>query len=156
MTNPTHLKGLAEREVILDAIYRVCLGCDTNDAELFLSAFIKNDFSFARNDEVHQGREAVIQNVFTPVSKLETQHVISNVRIDVEEDADSGHAITYMTAQHHLPGEAMDPLKTGLYGGTTNFVDLVRDDDGDWKVKKWVMRITWIQGDVSIVGLPKE
>ena len=156
MAHPTLLKQLYPREAIADAIYRATLAFDTNNRDLFRSAWVKNDSIFVRNGaQVYEGLEAVMENVFESVAKLETQHSISNIRIELQEGAKTAHVITYMLAQHHRPGEAMDPTKKGLIGGTMNEVDLILDEkDGLWKMKKWAMNITWIDGDVSIVGLP--
>lgn len=127
----------------------------TNDAELYKSAWVNEISSFDRNGLVYEGLDAIMENIFTPVSKLETQHMISNIRIELEDGAKTAHMVTYMLAQHYRPGEAMDPARKGLFGMTTNLVDLVLDDeDGLWKMKRWVMKINWIEGDASIVGLP--
>ena len=155
MTHPVRLQQLGVRGAIADAIHRAVLAFDTNDSELFLSAIVKDKISFSRNDELHEGLDAVMRNVFEHVTNLETQHTISNVRIDVDESADTARMVTYMNAQHHREGEAMDPSKEGLIGGATNVVNLLMDgDSGLWKITKWKMNINWIQGDPSIVGLP--
>lgn len=104
---------------------------------------------------MYEGLDAVMRDVFEHVSRLETQHTISNIRIDVDDSANTARMVTYMIAQHHREGEAMDPSKEGLIGGATNSVSLLMDgESGLWKITKWEMNISWIQGNPSIVGLP--
>ena len=153
MAHPIILKQLSPREAIADAIYRITLAFDTNDKELFKSA-VDEQIIFDRNGQVVEGVDAVMQNIFLPLSKLETHHSISSVRTDFEDGASSAHAITYVIAQHHRDGEAMDPSKKGLLGGTMNRFDLVLEGKtGLWKITKCVMDIKWMDGDASIVGM---
>jgi hypothetical protein len=156
MAHSTLLKQLTLREAITDAIYRATHAFDTNDKDLFQSAWVKNGPIFVRNRaQVFEGLEAVMENIFDPVAKLETQHSVSNIRIELDNDAKAAHMVANMIAQHHRSGEAMDPTKKGLIGGAMNEVDLVLDDEsGLWRMTKWVMNITWIDGDISIVSLP--
>ena len=155
MAHPTNILKLSDREAIADVIYRVCLAFDTNDIKLFHSAVIKDKITINRDNEERIGLESVMQNVFNPVSALDTHHSISNIRIEHENGATTAHMVTYMLAQHHRKGEAMDPRKEGLIGGTTNSINVELDEtDKLWKMTKWDMHINWISGDASIVGLP--
>jgi hypothetical protein len=154
MAHPIVLKHLSPREAIADAIYRITLGFDTNDTELFKSA-VDTNITFDRNGQLVEGLDAVVQNIFAPLAKLETHHSISSVRTDFEDGAKAAHAVTYTIAQHYREGEAMDPSKKGLMGGTMNRFDLVlHGKTGLWKITKCVMDIKWMEGDASIVGLP--
>lgn len=153
MAYPIALKQLSPREAVADAIFRITLAFDTNDTDLFKSAVDAN-IIFDRNGQLVEGLDAVMQNIFTPLTKLETHHSISSVRSDFEDVANAAHAVTYMIAQHYREGEAMDPSKKGLMGGTMNHFDLALDGKtGLWKITKCVMNIKWMEGDASIVGL---
>jgi hypothetical protein len=153
MAHPIVIKHLSPREAIADAIYRITLGFDTNDTDLFKSAVDAN-IIFDRNGQLVEGLDAVMQKIFTPLAKLETHHSISSVRSDFEDGMDVAHAVAYMIAQHYREGEAMDPSKKGLMGGTMNHFDLGLDGEtGLWKITKCVMNIKWMEGDASIVGL---
>lgn len=155
IVNLIPLKHLTAREAIADAIHRAVLAFDTNDQDLFQSAWTTDSPVFVRNGTSHTGLIAVTENIFGAVAKLETQHSISNIRIELDDSGNKAHMVTHMIAQHHRPGEAMDPTKKGLLGRTINHVDLVlSDESGLWRMTKWDMNITWIDGDVSIVGLP--
>lgn len=155
MPHPTLLQQLNTSEAITDALYRAVLAFDTNDAKLFQSAWAKDNATFNRNGQLIKGMDAIMQNIFGVVAKLETHHCISNIRIRLEDDTKTAHMTTHMIAQHHREGEGMDPSKKGLIGGTLNTIDLVFDSEADlWKMTSWDMKITWIDGDASIVGLP--
>jgi molybdopterin synthase catalytic subunit len=39
--------------------------------------------------------------------------------------------------------------------GGEYFVDLVKERDGLWKIKKWTMKVIWSQGDRSIIQRPR-
>ena len=111
MAHPVRLQQLDDRESIADAIHRAVSAFDTNDPELFLSAVVKDRIGFSRNDELYEGLDAVMRDVFEHVSRLEMQHTISNIRIDVDDRASTARMVTCMIAQHHREGEAMDPSK---------------------------------------------
>lgn len=153
MAYPVVLNQLSPREAVADAIYRITLGFDTNDIDLFKSA-VDDKIIFDRDGRLVEGLDAVMQNIFVPIANLQTHHSISSVRTDFEDGTNVAHAIAYMIAQHYREGEAMDPSKKGLMGGTMNHFDLALDGKtGLWKITKCTMNIKWMEGDASIVGL---
>ena len=147
------LASLIPHEAVVDALYRGVIGLDTNDSALFESAWAKDNPCFDRDGTILDGMDAINQNLFEPVSHMDSHHTISNVRVDVKDGADTAYMTTYAIAQHCRRGEATDPTTKGLLAGTMYFIDLVKDgSDGLWKMKKWAMKINWIEGDVSIVA----
>lgn len=152
MANPITLTNLSPREAVVDALYRAVLGLDTNDAAMFESAWAKDKPTFVRGDTVWEGMETINKNLFDLVASMDTHHTVSNIRVDMKEGGSTASMTTYTLAQHHRAGEGMDPTKKGLMGGTTYFVDLVKDSgDGLWKMKKWELKLNWCDGDISVI-----
>lgn len=153
MANPITLTNLTPREAVVDALYRAVEGLDSNDAAMFESAWAKDNPCFVRGDTVWEGMENINKNLFSLVSTMDTHHTIGNARVVIKEDGNTAYMTTYALAQHHRGGEGMDPTKKGLLGGTTYYVDLVKDsDDGLWKMKKWALKLNWCDGDLSVVA----
>ena len=152
MAHPITLASLSPREAMQDALYRGVIGLDTNDSALFESAWAKDQPCFDREGTIFNGMDEINKNLWEPVSHLDSHHTISNVRVNLKEGADTAYLTGYAIAQHYRGGEGKDPTKQGLLGGTMYFVDLVKDsDDGMWKIKKWAMKICWVEGDLSVV-----
>jgi hypothetical protein len=56
----------------------------------------------------------------------------------------------YAQAQHYRKGEGIQTDAKNLLSGSMYFLDLVKEGEL-WKIKKWDMKLTWLQGDASIV-----
>ncbi|MCJ1304227.1 hypothetical protein MMC08_007039 [Hypocenomyce scalaris] len=155
MSHPHTLTSLTPREAITDALYRALIGFDRNDISIFNSAFAGEDVIF----ELHSGDRRIINGlsairtqVLDLVGPMDTTHMISNVRVDVQDGADTASLTAYALAQHCLPGKGKEPDAEKYLVGGEYWVDLVRDEaDGVWKMKKWVLDIIWGQGDVSVM-----
>ena len=81
--------------------------------------------------------------------------MISNVRVDVKDGADTAFLTAYALAQHCPPGKGIEPDGPKLLVGSEYLVDLVKDEgDGLWKIKKWVLNVSWRQGDASVMQTP--
>ncbi|URN01174.1 nuclear transport factor 2 family protein [Actinomadura madurae] len=75
-----------------------------------------------------------------------TNHVVSNIRIELEEDV--AHCRAYVLAYHHLR-EAPGPVDYCSMRGNWQ-LKLVRTESG-WRIRKWgVRRIGPIDGDDSL------
>lgn len=154
MAYPITIKGLTPREAVADALHRSMLGFDTNERSLLESAFVKDeDTSIVLDKEVVQGwtaMEARIGGIFALVST----HVISNVRVVLEDNdhpqaaSMTAHAIAY----HIRPDEVFTPEDSSYTNGTLYSMNLVKDAaDGLWKIKKWEIQRLWTSGDRAIV-----
>jgi hypothetical protein len=158
MSYPHILHSVTPREAITDAIYRVLLGLDRYDISIFNSAFAGEDIIF----ELRDGNTRTITSVsawrkeiLDHIGPMDTTHMISNVRVDIKEGADTASLTSYVVAQHCLPGTGRDPNSPKYLVGAEYFTDLVRDDtDGLWKIKKWVVDTIWSQGDASVMPKP--
>ena len=152
MLHTINVSPLTPREAVADALYRAVIGLDTDDLKMFESAFTSSA-TFQSDDRVMNGFESIKKDLFEPLVQMDTHHTIGNVRVDIKADERTAHMTTYTLAQHHRKGESMDPAKKGLLGGTTYFIDVVKDDsDGLWKIEKWVLKIYWCDGDLSVVA----
>lgn len=81
--------------------------------------------------------------------------MLSNIRVDVKEGADTASLVAYALAQHCPPGRGKEPDGPKYLTGGEYWIDLVRDEsDGLWKIKKWVLDIVWRQGDASVMQRP--
>lgn len=159
MALPTNLSGLTPREAVADAMYRAIYGADTNDYNLFASAWAKdtpdsNTFTRPLGNETLDmtGMTEINEKLWGPLSKLDTHHTLGNVRVDIKDDGKTAYLTTYSLAQHHRLGEGPDVEKKGMLAGTTYFVDIVKEEDGVWRMKKWAVGINWLEGDLSIVA----
>ena len=157
MAHTLSLKSLTPSEAVADALHRAILGLDTNDSTLFESAWDKDEACFDRDGTVLDGWDAISEHLYQTVSKLESHHTIGNIRVDLKDD-ETAHMTAYTIARHDRVGEATDPTKKGLVGGSIYSIDLVKDkgspsgpDRGLWKMRKWAMKICWVEGNVSVV-----
>jgi hypothetical protein len=155
MTSSISLTGLSTREAIADALYRGVQGIDTNNVSLFKSALVDlKEFTFEVNGFGLQGEEAVMGTIFNFVGPMDTLHTISNIRIDVKDDAaDTAVMTAYAVARHHRKGEGPDPTTPHLTTGGIYTLDLVQDrSDGLWKARKWAANFIWRDGDESVTA----
>lgn len=153
MSLPTSLSSLGVREAITDAVYRCVLGLDTDDKALFDSAFTP-DASFDLNGNVMSGLDAIHTGCYDSVSKLDTTHFISNVRVNVRDDGDSTTASMTASAlaQHYRRKQGTEAGATRLLTGSLYFLELVKDgEDGLWKIKHWKLQLVWTEGDWGVM-----
>ena len=152
MALPASLPSLGVREAITDAIYRCVLGLDTDDKALFDSAFTP-DASFDLNGKVMSGLDAIHTGCYDPISRLDTTHFISNVRVNVREDGDSTASMTASAlAQHYRHKQGTEPGATRFLTGGLYFLELVKDgQDGLWKIKHWKLQPVWTEGDRGVM-----
>ena len=151
MAHPTSLSGLGVREAITDALYRCVLGLDTNDRALFDSAFTQ-DASFDLNGSVMSGLDAIHTGCYDSISKLDTTHFISNVRVNVQEGDSTASMTTSALAQHYRHKQGTEAGATRLLTGSLYFIELVRaDKDGLWKMKNWKLQLVWAEGDWGVM-----
>lgn len=154
MSYPLRLTSLTPREAVADALYRVCIGLDRNDAPLFDSAWAGEDVYLA----VHDGEDRIFKslaeihaNGLSRVGPMDTTHIASNVRVELQDGASIASLTAYVLAQHAAPGRGKIPGAPKFLVGGEVAMDLVRDQsDGLWKITKWIFDIIWRQGDISV------
>lgn len=147
---PPHLPNLSPNEAIIDALYRAVLGLDTNNSELFNSAFFE-DASFSVNGETLQGRASLNDGMFARIAPLNTTHFITNVRVNAHDGGSKASLTASSLAQHFRPGEGYQGEQNRLTGALY-YLELEKDEgDGLWKSKNFKMQTAWAQGERLIV-----
>lgn len=159
MSRNLSLPSLTPREAVADAMYRALIAFDRNDPSIFDSVFAEEDVTLELNAserKSYTGLSAIRTGLFDRLGPMDTTHMVSNVRVDVEDGADTAFLTAYTQGQHCPPGRGreLDGPKYLACGETS--LSLVRDGkDGLWKIKKWVTEVIWAQGDPSVMqGLP--
>ncbi len=159
MSNPhtLTLTSLTQREAITDALYRAIIAFDHNDIPALNSAAVE-DVVFQLYDRetktVLQSSNSLTEirdGVLAHVGPMDTTHTITNIRIDVKDGADTASLTANALAQHCPPGRGKEPNGPKLLVGGEYRIDLVKVEDGLWKIKKWVLDIIWRQGDASVM-----
>lgn len=150
MADSRLLNELTPRDAVADTLHRAILGLDGNDHALFKSACLANeDMVFVGGGFSVTGWDA-INALFSRAFELITMHVISNVRVAFQ-DANTAwltaHAVSY-----HVRPEDKDSVEERSYTGYSLYdVEVVRDGDGGWKIKKWEIRLLRTTGDKAII-----
>ncbi|PWY81395.1 hypothetical protein BO83DRAFT_434748 [Aspergillus eucalypticola CBS 122712] len=151
---PTTLPALPLREAIVDPVYRAVLSFDGNDLPLFESAFFE-DAAFDLNGNVMEGRAAIKSGSWDNVSKLDTTHFLSNVRINLpSEDSTTATVTASALAQHFRTGQGNQPDTTRLTSGSLYSIDVAKDPadvNGLWRIKLWRMKLVWTEGDWGVM-----
>ncbi|UPK97366.1 hypothetical protein LCI18_008301 [Fusarium solani-melongenae] len=134
--------SLSDREAIPDALYRSILGLDSNDKTIFESAWHQDaEFIFDGTPPV-QGLAAILATTFQYVGAgLDTTHMVSNVRIDLKDGADTAKMTAHALAQHYRKDEGRKPEAPRFLTGNMYWIDLIKDkSDGLWKMTKFDLR----------------
>jgi hypothetical protein len=146
---PAKLAGaLTEREAIADALYRAVLAFDYADEALLLSA-ITEDISFEMPGSSAKGIPEIKAAVFDRVSKLDTTHFISNIRVSIES-AIAAKVTCSAMAQHVRPGKGFEPGPNKFTSGGMYLCDVVKVGDL-WKIKSWKAHFLWVDGDPTVM-----
>ncbi|KAF5659330.1 hypothetical protein FDENT_13944 [Fusarium denticulatum] len=141
--------GLAEREAISDALYRAVLAFDHADEALLLSAITEDIVAEMLGSTAHRTAEFKAA-VFDRVSKLDTTHFLSNVRINIASSS-TATATCSALAQHVRSGQGTDPSSAKLTSGAFYTCDMVKVGS-PWKMKTWKANIIWLDGDSTVLA----
>lgn len=155
MSYPHSLSSLTPREAIIDAAYRAIISFDRNDLSIFNSAFTENSIVEINGPKkiVLSGLSTIRTEILGRIGAMDSTHMMSNIRVDVKEGADTAFLTAYVLAQHCAPGKGKEPNSPKYLVGAEYWIDLVRDDvDGLWKIKKWVLDAIWTEGDSSVMA----
>ena len=146
---PASLTGLTEREAIADALYRAVLAFDQADEALLRSA-VTDDVSAEMAGMSSNGIPEFKEAVFDRVSKLDTTHFLSNVRVNIES-ATIAKATCSAMAQHCRTGKGFEPGPNKFTSGGFYMCDVVKDGDL-WKIKSWKAKFLWTEGDQAVMS----
>lgn len=147
---PAKLSGaMTDREAAADALYRAVLAFDHADEELLLSA-LTEDVAAEMPGSSAKGIPEFKAAVFDRVSKLDTTHFLSNVRVSLESSTTAKVSASAM-AQHVRPGKGFEPGPNKFTSGGLYLCELIKVGDL-WKIKDWKANIVWIDGDPSVMA----
>ena len=146
--SPT-LPGLTDREAVADTLYRAVLSFDLAD-ETLLSSAMTDDVEFAMAGLSLKGIPELKAAVFDRVSKLDTTHFISNLRVVVESPT-TARATCSAQAQHARTGMGRDPGPHRYMSGALYACELVKVGDL-WKIAKWTANIVWTDGNRDVMA----
>jgi hypothetical protein len=159
LTPPAHLlPNLTPHESITDTLHRLTLGLDTNNPLLVESACLKTPaltFTYGPlgSQETVTGWDAIAP-MFDRVFRLVTTHTVSNVRVDLENEAATTARMTAHVVSYHVrEQEAFVAADTSYTASSLYDIDVVKDeeDSGLWKIKTWNARILWTTGDIKVL-----
>jgi len=78
--------------------------------------------------------------------------MITNLRVDVKDGADTASLTAYTLTQNAQPGRGKDPSSPKYLIGGEYALDVVKvESEGVWKIKSGVFKIVWSQGDASVM-----
>ncbi|GKZ36586.1 hypothetical protein AbraIFM66950_007739 [Aspergillus brasiliensis] len=142
------------REDIIDALYRAVLGFDTANTPLLDSALFP-DSTLDINGHVMSGLPTIHKDCYDKVSKMDTTHFLNNIRVSmVDGDENKAKVTASVLVQHYGPGEGMKNDTSRFLGGSLYYCDVERAVSGDglWKLRKWVVKPVWSEGDWGVMG----
>ena len=154
-TPMTKLRGLTDREAVLDAVLRLFEGMDNGKPDLIRSAFTTNailDTSplsmegrpFPKLD----GQEDIVSGLLAGMEQLDCCHHVSNFRCQLEADT-AAFSVSTLVKQF-AKGEADDPRNTNsITGGTRSRGTAIRAEDGMWRIRDMTISRQWAEGDMS-------
>ncbi|KAF2448439.1 hypothetical protein P171DRAFT_470205 [Karstenula rhodostoma CBS 690.94] len=156
MPPTTTLPSLTPREAIADALSRCVLGIDTNSRPLFESACVKDEtMTISIGPIVLEGWPA-ISAYMERVFHLITTHIISNVRIAVEDGADTATLTAHAISYHVREEDALKVEDTSYTASSLYDIEMVKDaGDGLWKIRRWGFEVLWTTGKRSVM-VPEE
>ncbi|KAI1172408.1 hypothetical protein F4777DRAFT_516587 [Nemania sp. FL0916] len=158
-TLPTTLSPpLTPREAIADALYRCFAGLDTPDRDLWESSFTP-DAICIMDGRLISGFEAITAQVYEPISRLDTTHFVTNVRVHIHENGIEAKLSASALAQHYRSGTGRQPDGDAprLLAGGPYFIHLVKDMDAEegggglWRIKRFEMGPKWAEGDMTVI-----
>ncbi|KAI7284335.1 hypothetical protein KC345_g2330 [Hortaea werneckii] len=152
-TLPTS-QGLSDREAIADCIYRAMSAFDLADRALLDSSFF-DDAVFQVVGDTMVGRQAIYEQSFDFVSKLDTTHHPSGIRIEFSSDGgrQAAQVCCSFIAYHWRPGEGMKEGASRFTVGGYYFVDVEKDTtDGLWKARRFEVKALWTEGDAGVMS----
>lgn len=155
---PTKLSGLTPRENVLDGVYRVLQGLDTDSTEFFESG-MHPDCVMKIGDQVLKGRDSIYRENLAQISKMNTSHMITNERVAFNVDGTEAQVTARALTMHYPPGEGFNPEQ--INPGNNRYLvssyyqmEMINTSgqEGLWQVKRWILLSTWAEGDPNVMA----
>jgi ketosteroid isomerase-like protein len=145
------ISELKDRAEVIDALYRFALGLDLRDRDLAASAFAPDAQLEARaaggetgTGQVMTGRDAIVDTILATIARLDTTHVVTNSRIQVNGDTAALTAI--VEAQHLVTADhSRNALLKNRYAAS-----LSRDGQR-WVIRRVHVDTIWHAGNPAAV-----
>ena len=141
------VRDLVARQAICDVIHAYCRGVDTLDADAVAALFTDDcvvDYGPGLGRPTH-GSAALAARLASGLPRFAaTSHHVSNIEIELDRDATSATAITYLLAWHRYPDDRPDAIMYARYHDR-----FVLRDDGrrpTWLIAERVLRVAGQQG----------
>jgi 3-phenylpropionate/cinnamic acid dioxygenase small subunit len=138
---PAPPAGKSTAQRITDRLYRYCELFDTGDFDAFA-----DQFEHGRWFWLEPGRDAlrrwIDEHVFLYDGLPRTKHVTSNVVVDVDEEAGTATAVSYVAIFQALPDFPLQPIFMGRYR------DRFERVEGEWLWRERAS-VPDLQGDTS-------
>ena len=149
------LPFLSPREAVADTLHRVLMAFDRNDQEMFESAFAGKAVLDIRDgglpDATYDLAE-VREKLLGFVGSLDTTHMISNMRVYLEDNATTASLSALVLAQHCPRGRGRESTGPKYTVAEDHQLDLEKSSqDGLWKIKKWDLDVMWRSGDGTVM-----
>lgn len=134
------LERLAARAEIQDLLFRYCRGIDRADADLVRSVYHPGatDDHGVFSGDAHEFAEFVIPMLTAEYTV--TQHQLSNMLIDIDDDLQAARAETYFTA-YHRERASEGARRMVVFGG--RYLDRLEHRDGRWGIVERVVAHDW-------------
>jgi hypothetical protein len=148
------VRGLRDRQEVVDALYRFAAGQDLKDVDLFLSAFAPHamlDFTqpahrFGAEIPVMPDRNT-IAGILDALAPLDTTHTVTNPRVTF--DGDTASMLALVEAEHVSKD---DPNRHLLL---KNIYELTLQREGDrFVIVSMIIRTIWFDGDPAVLFVP--
>ncbi|KAE8554223.1 hypothetical protein TMatcc_006272 [Talaromyces marneffei ATCC 18224] len=106
---PSALPSLTDRDAGIDSLHRGVTSLDTGDEATFLSAFTQ-DAVVDINGTLLKGLPTIRGGMFETVSKLNTTHFITNVRVNHKTGESTATLTAHALAQHFRTGQGFGQI----------------------------------------------
>lgn len=146
----TALRDLVAHRAITDVIHAYCRSVDTVDADAVVALFTEDcivDYGPGLGTPTH-GSAVLRDRLASGLPRFAaTSHHVSNIEIELADDATSATTITYLMAWHRYPDERPDAVLYARYHDR-----FVRDADR-WLIAERILRVAG-QQDFDIAWHP--
>jgi ketosteroid isomerase-like protein len=141
---------LRDRAEVIDALFRFALGLDLRDRDLAASAFAADARLESRTarqpgaGQVMDGRDTIVDAVLATIAPLDTTHVVTNPRIEVNGDT---AALTAIVEAQHLV--TADHSRSALL--KNRYAAILSRDGQRWVIQQVRVETIWQAGDPAAV-----
>ncbi|KAF2736212.1 hypothetical protein EJ04DRAFT_575529 [Polyplosphaeria fusca] len=151
MAHQPTLTALSPREAVADALHRCLLGIDTNDHALFSSACLQDSRMTVTAGPIHLEGWPAIDAFFARLFSLVTTHMTSNMRIEIKEGGDEAEMSAHAMSYHVREEDALKEEDTAYRAANLYDVGLVRGEGGEWRIRRWGIKVLWTTGDRAVL-----